>query len=71
MKTKWVTFDCYGTLIDWESGIRAFFQSLPGVTDADVLLTVWEESLPVQIFKKYPNGCLNMIIRLIFFRINN
>ena len=22
-----ITFDCYGTLIDWESGIKSFFQS--------------------------------------------
>lgn len=24
-----ITFDCYGTLIDWESGIASAFQSLP------------------------------------------
>ncbi|MBI4056810.1 MAG: haloacid dehalogenase type II [Elusimicrobia bacterium] len=27
-KIKWVTLDCYGTLIDWESGIRAVVQNL-------------------------------------------
>src|SRR6266516_1880831 len=31
MEFEFVTFDCYGTLIDWESGIRrAFKQALEG-----------------------------------------
>lgn len=25
---EWVTFDCYGTLIDWDEGIRAFLKDL-------------------------------------------
>lgn len=40
MKTSWVTFDCYGTLIDWETGIRAFFREMVGRED---LLDDWEE----------------------------
>src|SRR5216684_1128220 len=43
MKTEWVTFDCYGTLIDWDGGIRRFFGSLPGITDAEAMLVEWEE----------------------------
>lgn len=43
MKTEWVTFDCYGTLIDWESGIRGFFAGLDGVADPEALLAEWEE----------------------------
>jgi 2-haloalkanoic acid dehalogenase type II len=43
MKTTWVTFDCYGTLIDWESGIRRFLATLPGVRDPEGLLAEWEE----------------------------
>jgi 2-haloalkanoic acid dehalogenase type II len=41
MKTKWVTFDCYGTLIDWDSGIRRFFASIAGPDDN--MLQEWEE----------------------------
>jgi 2-haloalkanoic acid dehalogenase type II len=41
MKTEWVTFDCYGTLIDWDSGIRRFFATVPGATPD--LLDEWEE----------------------------
>ncbi len=28
MKYGWLTFDCYGTLIDWESGIAAAFEKV-------------------------------------------
>jgi 2-haloalkanoic acid dehalogenase type II len=27
-KFEWVTFDCYGTLIDWDAGIRSFLSEL-------------------------------------------
>ena len=37
--TTWVTFDCYGTLIDWETGISAFFRETLG---AEQLLDEWE-----------------------------
>src|ERR1022692_813425 len=43
MKTEWVTFDCYGTLIDWERGIRAFFSELDSVTDTGGWRAEWEE----------------------------
>ncbi len=43
MRAEWLTFDCYGTLIDWESGIRSFFRDLPGVPDPQALLGEWEE----------------------------
>lgn len=38
----WVTFDCYGTLIDWETGIREFFGGILA-GDALVLLDEWEQ----------------------------
>lgn len=45
---KAITFDCYGTLIDWESGIQQFFtESLDakgfGHVDPSTLQTEWEE----------------------------
>ena len=36
--TRWATFDCYGTLIDWNGGIRAQFARLWPEADADELL---------------------------------
>jgi 2-haloacid dehalogenase len=38
MNDRWATFDCYGTLIDWEGGIRAAMSSLWPDADPDALL---------------------------------
>ena len=40
---RWLTFDCYGTLIDWQSGITSVFREFipPGEEVADVF-GVWE-----------------------------
>lgn len=38
MKPEAITFDCYGTLIDWETGLLAELRPrLPGLTDAEIL----------------------------------
>jgi 2-haloacid dehalogenase len=34
MHERWATFDCYGTLIDWQAGIRAVVESLWPDADA-------------------------------------
>lgn len=39
MAERWATFDCYGTLVDWNGGIRDELESLFGVEHADRLLT--------------------------------
>jgi 2-haloacid dehalogenase len=35
---RWATFDCYGTLIDWEGGIRSAVQDLWPQVDPQVML---------------------------------
>jgi 2-haloalkanoic acid dehalogenase type II len=41
-----ITFDCYGTLIDWESGIAgAFRQQVPGL-DREAILRAYAEEEP-------------------------
>jgi 2-haloacid dehalogenase len=35
---RWASFDCYGTLIDWNGGLRATFEQLWPDADADALL---------------------------------
>ena len=35
---RWATFDCYGTLVDWNGGIRDELEKLFGVEHADELL---------------------------------
>jgi 2-haloacid dehalogenase len=38
MTDRWATFDCYGTLIDWNGGIRAAIRRLWPTTDVERLL---------------------------------
>jgi 2-haloacid dehalogenase len=37
MATRWVTFDCYGTLVDWHSGFGAILQPIAAERTQDVL----------------------------------
>jgi 2-haloacid dehalogenase len=43
---RWATFDCYGTLIDWNGGIRRELARLWGEDDADRLLRRYHELEP-------------------------
>jgi 2-haloacid dehalogenase len=43
---RWATFDCYGTLIDWNGGIRRAFARLWGDANADALLRRYHELEP-------------------------
>jgi 2-haloacid dehalogenase len=36
---RWATFDCYGTLVDWNAGIRAELERLLGPSTRDELLS--------------------------------
>jgi 2-haloacid dehalogenase len=43
---RWATFDCYGTLVDWESGIRAQLELLFGEGKGRGLLACYHETEP-------------------------
>ncbi len=43
---RWATFDCYGTLIDWNGGIRADLERLFGVEGAPRLLERYHQLEP-------------------------
>jgi 2-haloalkanoic acid dehalogenase type II len=43
---RWVTFDCYGTLIDWNGGIRRELARVFGEDSADELLERYHELEP-------------------------
>ena len=43
---RWATFDCYGTLVDWNAGIRAGLERLFGVELAGGLLARYHELEP-------------------------
>jgi 2-haloacid dehalogenase len=43
---RWATFDCYGTLIDWNAGISSVLERLWGVEEAPKLLERYHELEP-------------------------
>jgi 2-haloacid dehalogenase len=43
---RWATFDCYGTLIDWDGGVRAELARVFGEERADDLLVRYHEIEP-------------------------
>jgi len=45
-RDRWATFDCYGTLIDWNAGIRRGLARLFGEERADALLERYHEVEP-------------------------
>ena len=46
MTDRWATFDCYGTLVDWNAGIRAGIESVFGAEHEDELLARYHELEP-------------------------
>jgi 2-haloacid dehalogenase len=50
---RWATFDCYGTLIDWNAGIRAVLERLWGVEQAPKLLARYHELEPAIQAEQY------------------
>jgi 2-haloacid dehalogenase len=44
--SRWATFDCYGTLIDWNAGIRGVLERLFGTEHAQELLERYHELEP-------------------------
>ena len=46
MADKWLTFDCYGTVADWNSGMGGALAGLAGVSGADAgrLLTAYHQA---------------------------
>jgi 2-haloacid dehalogenase len=44
---RWATFDCYGTLIDWDGGMRAVFARVFGEDRADEQLARYHDVEPV------------------------
>jgi 2-haloacid dehalogenase len=51
--TRWASFDCYGTLIDWNAGIQTELARILGEADADRLLSRYHELEP-RIQKENP-----------------
>jgi 2-haloacid dehalogenase len=46
MSDRWATFDCYGTLVDWMTGLRSAFTDLWPDANAGALLTLYHQLEP-------------------------
>jgi 2-haloacid dehalogenase len=51
--SRWATFDCYGTLIDWNAGIGAVLERLYGAEQAPRLLRRYHELEPEVQAERY------------------
>jgi|SRR5579859_47446 len=68
MADLWATFDCYGTLIDWNGGIRRELARLFGEEDADRLLVRYHELEP-QIQADDPTAAYRDVMALALERL--
>lgn len=51
--SRWATFDCYGTLIDWNRGIQTVLERLWGAEQAPTLLRRYHELEPEVQAERY------------------
>jgi 2-haloacid dehalogenase len=54
--SRWATFDCYGTLIDWNGGIRGVLEQLFGAERAPALLARYhrlEPEVQAEAYRSY------------------
>ena len=70
MGDRWATFDCYGTLIDWNSGIRAELARMFGPDAAPSLLERYHQIEP-QVEAEDPGLPYREIMRLTLARLGD
>jgi 2-haloacid dehalogenase len=63
-QARWATFDCYGTLVDWNSGIRAELARLFGESRADDLLDRYHAVEP-RIQSERPKSSYREVMSLV------
>src|SRR3972149_2034223 len=64
---RWATFDCYGTLVDWNGGIGGQLERLSGAERAPPLLTRYHELEPtvqVEAYRSYREVLTETLVRL-------
>jgi 2-haloacid dehalogenase len=68
MAERWATFDCYGTLVDWNGGIRVELERLFGVEHADALLARYHKLEP-EIQAKTPGASYREVLTIALERL--
>jgi 2-haloacid dehalogenase len=66
---RWATFDCYGTLVDWNGGIREELERLFGVERTDHLLARYHE-LERRIQSENPMGSYREVLTVALERLS-
>jgi len=64
MAERWATVDCYGTLVDWNTGIRSELEQLFGVERGDALLARYHELEP-EIQASNPGASYREVLTLL------
>ena len=59
--SRWVTFDCFGTLVDWQTGFRTILQSVVG-DRVDEVVTAYHKAEP-EVELEYPSAPYKTILR--------
>jgi len=65
---RWATFDCYGTLIDWNAGIGRELERLFGAARAGELLRAYHELEP-QIQREEPSRSYREVLAIALARL--
>jgi 2-haloacid dehalogenase len=68
MAERWATFDCYGTLIDWNGGIGRELERLFGAEDAGRLLHAYHEVEP-EIEREQPGASYREVLTTALTRL--
>jgi 2-haloacid dehalogenase len=66
---RWATFDCYGTLVDWNGGIRRELENLFGTERADELLARYHELEP-RIQEARPGASYREVLTIALERLS-
>ena len=70
MPLRWATFDCYGTLIDWNGGIRRELARLWGDGEADARLRRYHELEP-QVEAATPGMTYRSVMRAVLAQLGD
>jgi 2-haloacid dehalogenase len=64
VEPRWATFDCYGTLVDWNAGVRAELARLFGPDRADGLLERYS-ALEPRVERERPQATYREVMALV------
>jgi 2-haloacid dehalogenase len=67
---RWATFDCYGTLVDWNGGIGAELEKLFGVERAGELLVRYHELEP-EVQSANPGMSYREVLTVVLERLSD